>query len=190
MSDPTTLASWRDTATRAAIVAFVEAAPEEGGPGYVPPAVRIAVFDNDGTLWTEKPMPIQLDFSMHGFAAAAQHDPGLRDQQPFKAAHERDFGWLGRAMVKHYQGDDADLHLLFEGLAKISVGVDVEAYTARVNAFFEEAQHPTLGRPYVECVYVPMIELLRYLEAGGFLTFIVSAGERDFMRPVARRGSA
>jgi hypothetical protein len=133
----------------------VEAANEDGGPGYVPPTERIAVFDNDGTLWTEKPMPIQLDFIMRGFAEAAERDPGLRDQQPFKAAHEHDFGWLGHAIVKHYQGDDDDLKLVFMGLSKISVGPEVEAYAAQVTAFFEDAQHPTLKRPHVSCGYVP-----------------------------------
>ena len=187
MNDAAHLPSWRDTATTRAIVEFVRSATEEGGPAYIPPAERIAVFDNDGTLWTEKPMPIQLDFIMRGFAEAAQRDPALRDQQPFKAAHERDFGWLGQAIIKHYQGDDADLKLLFRGLSKISVGVEVETYADQVTAFFEDAQHPTLGRPYVSCGYVPMIELLRYLEANGFLTFIVSGGDRDFMRPVAER---
>jgi phosphoserine phosphatase len=187
MNEATDLPSWRDTATKRAIVEFVQAATEEGGPRYVPPAERIAVFDNDGTLWTEKPMPIQLDFIMRGFAEAAQRDPALREQQPFKAAHEHDFGWLGQAIVNHYQGDDGDLKLLFMGLSKISVGVEVETYADQVEAFFEDAQHPTLGRPYVGCGYVPMIELLRYLEANGFLTFIVSGGDRDFMRPVAER---
>jgi phosphoserine phosphatase len=187
MNEAADLPSWRDTATRRAIVEFVRSATEEGGTGYVPPAERIAVFDNDGTLWTEKPMPIQLDFIMRGFAAAAAQDPTLRDQQPFKAAHEHDFGWLGQAIVKHYQGDDGDLKLLFMGLSKISVGVEVETYADQVEAFFEEAQHPTLGRPYASCGYEPMVELLRYLEANGFLTFIVSGGDRDFMRPVAER---
>jgi phosphoserine phosphatase len=187
MSDATTLPSWRDSDTRRTIVEFVEAATTDGGAGYIPPAERIAVFDNDGTLWTEKPMPIQLDFIMRGFAAAAQADPALRDQQPFKAAHERDFGWLGGAIVKHYQGDDGDLKLLFGGLSKISVGLEVDAYADQVVAFFRDAQHPTLRRPYVDCGYVPMIELLRYLEANGFLTFIVSGGDRDFMRPVAEQ---
>jgi hypothetical protein len=151
MSDAADLQSWRDTDSRRAIVEFVQAANQDGGPGYVPPAERIAVFDNDGTLWTEKPMPIQLDFIMRGFAEAAQRDPALREQQPFKAAHERDFGWLGHAIVKHYQGDDDDLKLLFMGLSKISVGVEVEVYAEQVTAFFKDAQHPTLERPYVTC---------------------------------------
>jgi phosphoserine phosphatase len=181
----TALASWRDTATTRAILQFVAAATREGDEGWIPPPERIAVFDNDGTLWTEKPMPIQLDFIVRGFAAAAQRDPALRARQPYKAAHEGDLGWLGAAMVKHYQGDDGDLELLLGALAEGAAGVAVEAYADQVAAFFEEAQHPKLGRPYRECGFAPMIELLRHLEANGFLTFIVSGGDRDFMRPVA-----
>src|ERR1700744_4116015 len=119
MANSAALSSWRDTDTKRAILDFVAAANADGGSGYIPPAERIAVFDNDGTLWTEKPMPIQLDFIMRGFAAAADGDPELRTQQPFKAAHERNYGWLGAAMTKHYQGDDSDLKLLFMGLSKV-----------------------------------------------------------------------
>jgi phosphoserine phosphatase len=126
-------------------------------------------------------MPIQLDFIVRGFAAAAQRDPALRARQPYKA----DLGWLGAAMVKHYQGDDGDLRLLLGALAEGAAGVPVEAYADQVVAFFEEAEHPRLGRPYRACGFAPMVELLRHLEANGFLTFIVSGGDRDFMRPVA-----
>ena len=179
------LPAWRDTQTTRAIEAFVAAATKERDPGYIPPAERIAVFDNDGTLWTEKPMPVQLDFILRTFAAAAERDPGLRERQPYKAAHERDAHWLGSAIVKHYSGDDSDLGLLLEALGETSAGVEVEAYAAEVLAFFGDAHHPTLQRPYLECGFVPMIELLRYLEAHGFMTFIVSGGDRDFMRPAA-----
>jgi phosphoserine phosphatase len=184
---PELLSSWRDTPTTQAIVDFVTKATTEGDPGYLPVAERTAVFDNDGTLWTEKPMPVQLDFIVRGFAAAAQRDPALAERQPYKAAHERDPHWLGGAIMKHYQGDDSDLKTLIVGLEEISGGVDVEEYAEHVLAFFEDAQHPTLGRRYVDCAFLPMIELLRYLEANGFLTYIVSGGDRDFMRPVAER---
>ena len=101
------LSSWFDTATRAAIVDFVDEATQEGGPGFVPPAERVAVFDNDGTLWSEKPIPIQLDFTLYRMAELAEADEKLRQQQPYKAAVERDYHWLGEAMVKHYRGDDS-----------------------------------------------------------------------------------
>ena len=93
------LPAWRDTETKRAIEAFVAAATREGDPGYIPAAERIAVFDNDGTLWTEKPMPVQLDFIVRGFAAAADRDPALRERQPYKAAHEGDLSWMGHAML-------------------------------------------------------------------------------------------
>jgi phosphoserine phosphatase len=179
------LTSWRDTPTRAAIEAFVAAATTEGDPAYLEPAERIAVFDNDGTLWTEKPMPVQLDFIVRQLAAAAEADPKLRARQPFQAAYEGDLHWLGAAMVKHYRGDDGDLGLLVDAVSQTFTDVDVDDYRARVLEFFADARHPVNGRRYAECAYAPMLELLRYLEAHGFLTFIVSGGDRDFMRPIA-----
>ena len=106
------LASWRDTPTRATIVDFVDRVTAAGGTDFVAPAERVAVFDNDGTLWSEKPIPIQLDFTLFRMAELAEADPSLKDRQPYKAAVERDYHWLGAAMVKHYHGDDADLGLL------------------------------------------------------------------------------
>ncbi|HVG99028.1 MAG TPA: HAD family hydrolase [Chloroflexota bacterium] len=189
MSPPTSpndlLPSWNDTATRQAIVAFVAAATTAGGPGFVLPAERVAVFDNDGTLWCEKPLPIQLDYTLRRMASMAAADPALRERQPWKAAYEHDLHWLGAAMVKHYQGDDGDLHLLVEAVPQAFAGLSVGDFDADVRAFFAAATHPTLKRPYLACAYKPMIELLRYLEAGGFATYIASGGDRDFMRAVA-----
>jgi len=179
------LPSWHDTPTRQAIVDFVAAATTAGGPGFVLPAERVAVFDNDGTLWCEKPLPIQLDYTLRRMAAMATADPALRERQPWKAAYERDLHWLGAAMVKHYQGDDGDLALLLEAVPQAFAGLTVEQFGAGVRAFFADATHPTLKRPYVACAYKPMIELLRYLEAAGFATYIASGGDRDFMRAVA-----
>ncbi|MFC9788929.1 HAD family hydrolase [Rhodococcus sp. NPDC127528] len=179
------LASWADGGTRSAIVDFVARVTDEGGPDYVEPAARIAVFDNDGTLWCEKPMPIQLDFTVRRLAEMAEDQVELRDRQPWKAAFEQDLGWLGAAMVKHYHGDDADLTLLMGAITQAFGEVTVEDYDARVTAFFGGTDHPTLGRPYRGCGFTPMVELLRYLEAHGFTNYIASGGDRDFMRPVA-----
>ena len=106
------LASWRDGPTRPAIVGFVSRVSAEGEPGFVLPAQRVAVFDNDGTLWSEKPIPIQLDFTLFRLNELAEADSSLRGRQPYKAAVERDYAWLGQAMISHYHGDDGDLHLL------------------------------------------------------------------------------
>jgi phosphoglycolate phosphatase-like HAD superfamily hydrolase len=181
----TGLSSWTDGAARSAITAFVERVTTDGGPDYVPPAERVAVFDNDGTLWTEKPMPIQLDFTLRRFAEMAAADPALREQQPWKACYERDFGWLGAAMVKHYHGDDADMMLLMNAVPKAFESMTVDAYAAQIRDYFATATHPTLKRPYRSCGYQPMVELLRYLEANAFATYIASGGDRDFMRVVA-----
>jgi phosphoserine phosphatase len=179
------LPSWNDTPARSAIVAFAEAVADEGGPGFVPPEERVAVFDNDGTLWCEKPMPVQVDFIVRRLAAMAEADPSLRDHQPWKSAYERDLGWLGGAMVKHYEGDDSDVKTLIAALIRAFGGMDVEDYGRSAAQFLAGAEHPTLGRPYRECTFAPMTELLRYLEAHGFACYIASGGDRDFMRPAA-----
>ena len=181
----TALSTWTDGATKSAITDFVARVSDEGGNDYVEPAARVAVFDNDGTLWSEKPLPIQLDFTIRQLARLAAADPTLRDRQPYKAAYEGDQHWMGAAMVKHYHGDDGDLHLLMGAITSAFDTVDVEAYDVQVLAFFDEATHPTLGRAYRECGYAPMVELLLYLEDNGFTTYIASGGDRDFMRPVA-----
>ncbi|ADB49953.1 HAD family hydrolase [Conexibacter woesei] len=178
------LPSWQDTATRAAIVAFVEAAAGDGA-GHVAPQERVAVFDNDGTLWCEKPIPIQLDFVLRRFAAMAQDNPALRGRQPWKAAREHDGAWLSGALVKHYDGDDADLRLLLGGVLEAFGEMTVDAYAEEVAAFLATASHPSLKRPYRACAFRPMVELLRYLEGHGFATYIASGGDRDFMRPAA-----
>jgi phosphoserine phosphatase len=177
MGEP--LPSWNDTATRRAIVEFVEAVDAS-----VAPEERVAVFDNDGTLWCEKPMPIELGFILERLAEMAEHDASLRGRQPWKAAREKDYAWLGGAITKHYHGDDSDVKVLMGGILEAFAGMAVETYAAAAEAFLREAQHPTLGRTLRDCGYAPMVELLRYLEGNGFTTFIASGGDRDFMRPV------
>ncbi|AKS32889.1 HAD family hydrolase [Mycolicibacterium goodii] len=170
---------WTDGPTRTAILDFVgqvltEMAPEE----------RIAVFDNDGTLWVEKPAYVQLDFLVRRLAEQAAADPGLAARQPHHAAVSGDLGWFDDAVTAHYRGDDANMKVLAGGIFSAYAGVRVEEYAERVTAFFAEVAHPTLHRPYTMCGYAPMVELLRYLEANGFTNYIASGGGRDFMRPV------
>jgi FMN phosphatase YigB (HAD superfamily) len=178
------LTSWNDTGTRRAIVEFVERVTDEGGSDYVPPSERIAVFDNDGTLWCEKPMPIELGFILERLATMAESEESLREKQPWKAAREADYRWLGDVVTKHYEGDDTGAKVLMAGILQSFAGMDVEEYCAAADAFLRNGRHPTLDRAFHACGYAPMVELLRYLESNGFTNYIASGGDRDFMRPV------
>jgi phosphoglycolate phosphatase-like HAD superfamily hydrolase len=183
MSDP--LSTWNEGAAKNAILGYVEQACVQGSAGFVPLEERVAVFDNDGTLWCEKPMPIQLDFILRRLSAMADADPTLRDRQPWKAAHERDYGWLARVMADHYAGDDTDLPLLAGGIVAAFAHISVDQFEVDSAAFLRSARHPTLDRGYLETAYAPMVELLAYLRANGFTNYIASGGGRDFMRPIS-----
>jgi phosphoserine phosphatase len=180
------LGSWQEGASKRAIVDFVQRVTAEGGPDAVPPQERVAVFDNDGTLWCEKPMPIQLDFILGRLVVMADQDPALRTRQPWQAAYTRDYGWLGEVITKHYHGDDRELPVLAAGVLQAFGGLTVEDFEAQAERFLRATPHPTLGRPYLACGYVPMVELLGYLDANGFANYIVSGGGRDFMRPISQ----
>ena len=184
VGDP--LGSWREGASKQAIQDFVQRVTTEGSPDFVPSPERVAVFDNDGTLWCEKPMPIQLDFLLRRLAVMADQDPALRTRQPWQAAYTRDYDWLGEVITKHYHGDDGELPVLAEGVLQAFAGVTVEEFEAQADAFLRGTQHPTLGRGYLACGYVPMVGLLGYLDANGFRNYIASGGGRDFMRPISQ----
>lgn len=175
------LHSWNRGPTTSTIIDFVQWAGND-----VPPEERVAVFDNDGTLWCEKPAYIQLDFLVRRLAAKAADDPALRAREPYRSAVDHDLAWFGDAITKHYQGDDGDLKLLAEAGLSAHMSLSVEEYAQYVSDFFAGTAHPTLGRLYRDCTYTPMVELLRYLEANQFTCYIVSGGGRDFIRPVAQ----
>jgi phosphoglycolate phosphatase-like HAD superfamily hydrolase len=179
------LASWRDGPTKESILTFVRSVSGDG-PDFVPEGERVAAFDNDGTLWCEKPMPIQLDFILRRLFAMAGAQPDLRERQPWKAAYERDYGWMGALVAQHYAGDDTNVQVLAAGVLAAYDGMTVEEFEAQSDAFLRSAQHPTLGRGYLECAYAPMVELLAFLEANGFANYIASGGGRDFMRPISQ----
>lgn len=174
------LSSWRDGAAKRAILEFVERS------AFVPAEERVAVFDNDGTLWCEKPMPIQLDFILRRLVEMAEGQPELRERQPWKAAYERDYSWLGALMAEHYAGDDGNVEILAAGILAAYDGMSVDEFDLQSETFLRSAQHPTLERGYLECAYAPMVELLEHLKANGFANYIVSGGGRDFMRPVTQ----
>lgn len=179
------LASWNDTPSRHAIESFIARVTDPDGPDFVPPSERVAVFDNDGTLWAEQPMPAQLHHILERLGAMVQSDPSLRERQPWKAAVERDAAWLAGAFVKHYNGDDSDVRVLLGGAMGAFDGESIESFQEEVGSFVRERHHPTLGRPYAKVAYAPMVELLDYLTANGFSTWIVSGGGRDFVRAVS-----
>jgi phosphoglycolate phosphatase-like HAD superfamily hydrolase len=180
------LTSWRDGPAKQAIVDFVQrVCGEQGSPAVAIPE-RVAVFDNDGTLWCEKPMPIQLDFILRRLVEMAEVQPELRERQPWKAAYERDYGWLGAVMTDHFAGDDTNVRTLAAGILAAYEGISVEEFEDQADTFLRSAQHPTLGRGYLDCAYAPMLELLGYLKANGFSNYIASGGGRDFMRPISQ----
>jgi phosphoglycolate phosphatase-like HAD superfamily hydrolase len=175
------LPSWNDGPVKAAIIAFVEQTVSDA----VPVAERIAVFDADGTLWCEQPLPVEADFVLRRLAQMAESDPGLRDRQPWKAAYERDNAWFGQVIKKHYAGDDTLVATLLAGIATALGGISVEDFEAQSSAFLGKTPHPTLGRGYADTAYQPMVELLAYLDANGFSNHIVSGSDGDFMRAIA-----
>lgn len=177
------LKSWSDTATKQSIIDFVKQVTDPASKDQVQPRDRVAVFDNDGTLWCEKPLA-QGVFIAQRLAAMAQQDPSLRQTQPWKAMFEGNTSWLDEAVTKHYSGDDNDVGVLAAAVGRAFGDIDVEDFARSAAKFLETAEHPSHRRPYTELGYVPMIELLGYLDAHEFTCYIVSGGGRDFMRPV------
>ena len=159
---------------------------DKNNDSYVPPAERIAVFDNDGTLWCEKPVQVQADFILRRLTEMAAQDPSLQTLQPWHPAYEKDFGWFSDAMTKHYRGDDSKVKVLLVGILKAFEAMTVEEFEEMAAGFMHSARHPSLGVSYMDATFQPMAELLRFLEANDFTNYIVSGGGRDFMRPVTQ----
>jgi len=175
VADP--LPSWQDGPTRQAITDFVAAVTTEEGPDFVPPSERIAVFDNDGTLWVEQPMYVQLAFVLDRLKTLAPEHPEWQQEQPFKAALEGDTATVG----------DAGLEGLMQLLMATHAGMTSVEFEQIASDWIAQARHPRFERPYTELVYQPMLELLSYLREHGFKTFIVSGGGVAFMRPWTER---
>jgi len=171
------LASWRDTAAKKAITDFVVRVTDETSSDFVPPPERIAVFDNDGTLWPENPMPFQLAFALDELKRRLPDEPAWKDDPVVAAALE---GNLPALLADHYKG-------LFHIIGLTGSGMTTVEFADRVRDWFATAKHPRFDRPYDQLAYQPMLELLAYLRANGFKTFIVSGGGTDFMRVFSER---
>ena len=169
------LPSWNEGAARSAILDFVAAVTTPDAPDFVPASERIAVFDNDGTLWVEQPMYVQGVFAFDRLRALAPQHPEWATEQPFKAALEGDKASLA----------EAGEHGLLTLVMATHAGITTDQFAAEVTDWLATAQHPRFQRPYLRLVYQPMVELLEYLRAHDFKTFIVSGGGVDFMRPWA-----
>jgi phosphoserine phosphatase len=171
------LPSWNEGATKASILDFVARVTTQGGPFFVPAEQRIAPFDNDGTLWVEQPMYVQLAFALDRVKAMAPLHPEWKDKQPFKAVLEDDMKTLAES------GERGLLELVLVTHA----GMTTDEFAKIVSDWLATARHPRFKRPYTELVYQPMLELLAYLRANGFKTFIASGGGIEFMRPWTER---
>jgi phosphoserine phosphatase len=173
VGDP--LPSWTDTESRKEIIAFVEASRDENSAGYIEPRHRIAVFDNDGTLWAEQPVYVQLAFAIDRVKALSSAHPEWKDTEPFASILRDDWKALAAG------GERAILDVVMATHA----GMTTEAFAQTVKDWIATARHPKTGRLYTQMVYQPMLELMDYLRSNGFKTFIVSGGGIEFMRPWA-----
>jgi phosphoserine phosphatase len=176
-AQPAPLPSWNQNAVKEAILAFVETTTREGSPGFVPRAERIAVFDNDGTLWAEQPMYVQLAFALDRVKALAPQHPEWKSKPPFSAVLAGDLKALAATGEKG----------IVELVMATHAGMSTEEFAKIVTAWLDGSRHPRFQRPYTEVVYQPMLELLAYLRQKGFKTYVVSGGGIEFMRPFTEK---
>jgi len=169
------LESWNDGVSKSAIVDFVARVTKDGGAQYFPPPERVAVFDNDGTLWCEQPIHVQIFFLIDRAKELAARDPALKERPAFRALLERDFGAL---LANGKQG-------AMELFAATHAGMSEDEFEAIARSWLASARHPKFGRLFKQCTYRPQVELLGYLRDNGFKTYIVSGGGVDLMRAFA-----
>jgi phosphoserine phosphatase len=171
------LPSWNAGPARDAVIEFVERATTPGGEDFVPEPERIAVFDNDGTLWSEQPMYFQLRFAIDRLRAMAPDHPEWRENPVLSAVLDEDWGTVA----------DAGVAGVLELVVATHAGITTEGFAASAAEWLSTARHPRFDRPYTELVYQPMLELLEYLRANGFQTWIVSGGGVEFLRVFAEQ---
>src|SRR5262245_63399591 len=175
VADP--LPSWNDTATKKAIVAFVEKVTKEGSPDFVKPEERIATFDNDGTLWVEQPIYTQVTFAIDEVIAMAPKHPEWRETEPFKSILAHDHAAMLKFSIQDFEKVVAVTHS----------GMTVQQFQEIVKKWLAEAKHPRFKRSYTECVYQPMLELMQYLRDNRFKVYIVTGGGQEFVRAFAEK---
>ena len=174
-----TLKSWNDGPVKQSILDFLKSSVEEG-PNYVKPEARIATFDNDGTLWVEKPMPAQLDFLFRVFTITVQNDPSLRNEQPYRAILERDETFFQKAVEQNPEAMVA----LEDAFAR-EWRKTPDEFEAEVKEFFASVKHVKFAANFTELVYKPMLELFDLLKDYKYRVFVCSGGTRDFMRVIS-----
>ena len=174
-ADP--LPSWNDGPAKKAILDFVRATTDKASPQYVPPEQRIATFDQDGTLWVEHPMYTQVIYCLERVPAVVKEKPELKDVEPFKTVLSGDREAIAKLPMKDLE----------EILAATLTGMTVDEFSADVKKWLATAKHPRWNRPYTELIYQPMLEVLKYLRANGYKTYIVTGGGQDFVRVYAEQ---
>jgi phosphoglycolate phosphatase-like HAD superfamily hydrolase len=171
------LPSWNDGPAKRAIVEFVQATTTQGSAKFVPPAERIATFDQDGTLWVSHPMYTQVVYALERVPAIVKENPALKNAEPYKTILTGNREAIAKLPMK-------DLNVL---LAAAFSGMDVEQFRGEVSKWFETAKDRRWNRPYTELIYQPMLDVMRYLRANGYRTYIVTGGGQDFVRVYAEK---
>lgn len=173
----TVLPSWEEGEVKKRIIAFVKQATDTASNGYIPPSERIAVFDNDGTLWNEVPMLFQMNFTIDRIRGMAPQHPEWNSQQPFKTILDNGYNSIHQLRLEDFEKLMAATH----------ADITSEAFKEAAKHWFESSKHPLYGLPYTQCVYQPQLELLSYLQKNGFKNYIVSGGGVDFIRAFAEK---
>jgi phosphoglycolate phosphatase-like HAD superfamily hydrolase len=171
------LPSWIDRSAKRALIEFVRTVTDKASPRYVPPGKRIATFDNDGTLWAEQPMYAQLMFALDRVKAMAAEHPDWKAKEPFKAVIDGDREAMSKFGKKEF----------LEIVAATHAGMNTDQFHSIAQDWLATAKHPHFKRPYTECVYQPMLEVMQYLRANGFKTYIVTGGGQAFVRAFSEK---
>jgi len=179
------LSLWNDTSTKSAIVGYVHAVTDPNNTKFVPEAERVATFDNDGTLWLEKPLYMQLHHLIRQIGIVAASNPAVRIKQPFKAVYENDQAWFKEAAAGISKGDLTKAMSIVAGAAEAFEGMTIEEFNANAYDFLTDTRDARFNVPYKQLTYKPMVELIHYLQKNGFAVYITSGGGRDFMRSVS-----